>query len=238
MQIVKPQPFIAQAEEIFDVNSRYRHIHFELLEPNSLQFSAGQYVSVVVTPQGHRRAYSIVSTPAINHGLELLVDLEPTGPGAQFFKSLQVGGKMSFLAPLGRFTIDDQAESDQLVFIATGSGVAPFRSMILDLLQDKQEKRPIILLWGLRYIEHLFWQAEFQELVDYFPNFSFHPVISKPGADWPLCRGRVTDCLTVHQFSTQASFYLCGGTGMIEDVQQQLLANQILPQQIYTEKFF
>lgn len=238
MQIVRPQPYIAQAEEIIDLNSKYRHLSFELLEPNTLPFAAGQYVSVVVTPEGHRRSYSIVSTPAVTHSFELLVDVEPLGPGAQFFKALQIGEKMSFLAPLGRFTFDEQATSDQLVFVATGSGVAPFRSMILDLLQEKNEKRPIILLWGLRYIEQLFWQAEFQELVDYFPNFSFHPVISKPGAEWPLCRGRVTDCLTVHQFSTQASFYLCGGTGMIEDVQQQLLDNKIAPEQIYTEKFF
>jgi len=234
---MSPQKFTARFEDKIVHNEKFTQYAFELVEPNEITFQAGQYVSVQVDDLGTRRSYSICSTPDIQHGFELLIDLEPQGIGSKFFQNLEYGQQISFLGPLGNFTIaPDQSEA--IVFVATGSGVAPFRSMILDLLQVKKDPRPMILYWGLRYAQQMFWQDEFEELAENFPNFKFHPVLSKPSEDWVLCSGRVTDCLSVHSLPEKASYYLCGNKQMVLDTTSMLQSLSVKPENIHHEKFY
>jgi ferredoxin-NADP reductase len=235
--MIKPQEFTAKLEEKVVHNDKFIQLSFELVEPFQMQFAAGQYVSVKVAADGTRRSYSICSRPDIDHGFELLVELIPNGVGSQFFDQLEYGETVSLLAPLGRFNIEPQPV-DELVFVATGSGVTPFRSMILDQLQLQQDSRPMTLFWGLRHVDYLFWQDEFMELAENFANFTFHPVISQPVPDWLLCRGRVTDCLSVHQLPENAAYYLCGSSQMIDDVSQLLIKKEVAQDNIHFEKFF
>ena len=231
-----PQQFTAQLRDKRQLTDRYVQYFFELVTPNILEFSAGQYMSVQVSPTGDRRSYSIVSAPTITHGFELLIDHEPAGLGAHYFESLQIGDEIKALGPLGLFQLDHTEPS--YAFVATGSGVAPFRSMILQLLQQQQTDKQITLYWGLRQVTDLFWQAEFQELVQSFSNFRFHPTLSQGPQEWPLCRGRVTDCLSIHDIDVRAGYYLCGATAMITDVKAILLGRGILETAIHHEKFF
>lgn len=239
-----PQQYTARLEEKKVLNDKFVQYSFELENPHILNFSSGQYVSLQVTEKGERRSYSICSSPGITHGFELLVDITPNGLGVQFLNSLQFGQSVSLLAPMGRFVLQSPeavatGSEDAVAFIATGSGIAPFRSMILDLLQERHDTRPIRLYWGLRRVEDLIWQDEFQDLVDFFPNFQFHPVLSQASEEWPLCRGRVTDCLSVHpQLSQKTGYYLCGSNAMIEDVKQLLAAKAVVPESIHHEMFY
>ena len=84
----------------------------------------------------------------------------------------------------------------------------------------------------------MFWQDEFSELAESFPNFHFHPVISKATDQWPLCRGRVTNCLTLHQQPAEAGYYLCGNQSMIEEVTTMLAQKGVPPTRVHHEKFF
>ena len=242
-----PQQYIATLADIMVLNDKFIQYEFELVQPNELNFIAGQYASFLVNPNGTRRSYSICSSPSVTHGFELLIDMEPNGLGVQFFKNLKNGDEVSFLAPLGRFVINDVPVNDastgnssaesEITLIATGSGIAPFRSMILDLLQDKQDQRPVTLYWGMRFVEQLFWLDEFEDLQQSFSNFKFNPVISKPVPDWPLSRGRVTDVLGVLDCSIQAGYYVCGNPNMVEDI-IALLGNKGIPvERIHQEKF-
>lgn len=234
-----PVQFKAKFEDKEVHNQKFTQYHFEFVEPYNLDFIAGQYVSVKVAENGTRRSYSICSSPGVTHGFETIVDLEPAGIGCTFLENLQFGDEISLLAPLGKFVLNTTTPEDEIVFVATGSGISPFKSMILDLLQEKQDQRPITLYWGLRHAEQLCWQDEFSRLSQYFPNFRFHPVLSQAPDEWPLCRGRVTDCLQVHQLpaSKNAGYYLCGRAQMITDVSQVLVERGILPEKIYYEKF-
>lgn len=231
-----PQQFTAQLRDKQQLTDRFVQYFFELVTPNTLEFAAGQYMSFQVTAAGDRRSYSIASTPAITHGFELLIDHEPAGLGAQYFQSLQIGEEIKALGPLGLFQLD-QSESSY-AFVATGSGIAPIRSMILQLLQHQHSQKQITLYWGLRNATDLFWHAEFQELVRSFPNFRFHPTLSRGPQEWPLCRGRVTDCLSIHEVDNTAGYYLCGATAMITDVKAVLLNRSIPETAIHHEKFF
>jgi len=232
-----PQKYTARFEDKTEHNQKFTQYAFELLEPNEMEFQAGQYVSIQVDDQGTRRSYSICSTPDIKHGFELLLDLEPQGVGSKFFQNLQFGQEISLLGPLGNFTLANQGE-DALVLVATGSGVAPFRSMILDLLQVKKDPRPIILYWGLRYAQQMFWQDEFEELAQNFANFKFHPVLSRPSEEWILCSGRVTDCLSVHSLPENAGYYLCGGKQMVLDCISMLQSLSVKPENVHHENFY
>lgn len=236
--MIKPQQMKAKLADKQVLNEKFTQFDFELVEPHQMEFDAGQYVSITVDEHGDRRSYSICSTPDIKHGFELLVDLSPQGVGSKFLESLEFGDEVDVMGPLGRFTLKEGGNEEQIIFVATGSGIAPFRSMVLELLQEKGETRPITLYWGMRYVEELFWQNDFQDLAEEYENFSFHPVISKAIEEWPLCRGRVTDCLRVHEVPVNAAYYLCGNAAMIEDVNGLLQEKGVVKENVHFEKFF
>ncbi len=236
-QFIVPAEFTAIFEDKQVYNPKFTHYSFELLKPHRLNFKAGQYLSLAVDSTGSRRSYSMINSPSTDHGVELLVESIVGGLGTAYLENLKFGDQVNFLAPLGMFYVVDpsdphhnlavkppniqsnQVQTEQnLVFIATGSGIAPFKSMIFELLTDKQDIRPITLYWGLRHVSDLIWQDEFQRLTKQFKNFMFYPVISKAPPKWTLSRGRVTDLLDIHKFDANTAFYVCGGKQMVDDV--------------------
>jgi len=256
--LTPPQQFTARLADRQIYNESFQQLHFELTgQPNELHFKAGQYVSIQVNERGERRSYSITSSPEVSHGFELLVDISPQGLGSQYLAGLQLGEEISFLAPLGRFTLTPETtgHSNPVVMIATGSGIAPFKAMLHELLQLKFDRlaeretvgdtplsllppRDITLHWGMRYAENLFWLDEFQEFMDSFSQFHFNPTLSKPTADWTLSRGRVTEVLQLSSFDLSADYYLCGNQEMIEAVVALLSGKGIPDNQIHFEKFY
>ena len=232
-----PKQFTAKFEEKIEFNDKFAEYHFELTEPHELGFKSGQYVSIQVDDVGHRRSYSITSSPATQHGIELLIDRSPGGIGSQYLDNLKFGDSVRGIGPMGQFVIADQSET-ALVFIATGSGIAPMRSMILDLVQVRQDPREIVLYWGMRHAHELFWLDDFQGLVEQLPNFHFYPTLSQPHPEWTLSTGRVTDLVLAHEFRPATGFYLCGRANMIQDVSKILTEKGVSPTNIHVEKFF
>ena len=234
--MILPQQFRAKLSDKTIINPQYSQYFFELLQPSRMEFLSGQYISLALPEGGQRRSYSLCSSPEKDHGFELLIDSKPNGLGIQYLNSLQFGDEISFLSPLGLFTLGN--ETEPISMIATGSGIAPFRSMILDLLQIKKSTQDITLYWGQRFVDDLFWEEELEELCEDFAIFHFHPVISKAPVAWPLCQGRVTDCLRTHQIHEKAHFYICGSDTMITDVMHELQTHGISKHQVHREKFF
>ncbi len=237
----RPQEYTAIFEDKQIYNDKFTHLHFELKEPHTIDFKAGQFVSVKVDEKTHR-AYSICSDPDIKHGIEIFLDVTPQGKGVTYLTNLEFGDEMQFLGPMGRFVIQDQKDKTDhpekaLVLVGTGCGVAPLRSIVIDQLKNKQDERPITLYWGLRYASHLVWQDEFSRLSKQYSNFSFHPTLSRAEKQWPLCRGRVTNCLNVHELPENAGYYLCGSKAMVDDVRQVLLNKGVDKGSIHHEKF-
>lgn len=234
-----PQPYLARLEDVELYHNRYAQFNFELVSPNLVTFEAGQYTSVKVSPQGERRSYSICSVPDVTHQIQLLVDLKPMGVGSLFMKNLHYGDQVEMLMPMGRFVIPENLPYEHLVYIATGSGITPFKSMIEDQLRVKQTTKQVTLHWGMHGIDDLFWLEYWQELATNYPNFHFHPVISEAPPEWTLCRGRVTDCLSVHTLPANAAFFLCGNQRMIDDVTKFLTETKQLDSAcVFTEKFY
>ncbi len=235
--------YTAKLSEKRQHNEMFFQLRLELVSPNRLEFQAGQYVILNVPGHAKKKSYSICSAPSTTHAIELLIDTAPGGPGSIYARNIQPGEEVTFMAPFGRFIVAPQnteigQAEKKLMFIATGSGIAPMLGMLKDLLIDKGDKRPMTLYWGLRYAEDQLWFEEFDLLAREHPNFTFHPTLSRPPEDWPLCRGRVTDCLTVHpQSPADTGYYLCGSTPMINDVSAVLLKLGAKSEHIHHEKF-
>lgn len=219
--------------EHMELNRKYHSLRLELVEPHRLKFTAGQYISVAIGG-GERRSYSIVSTPATQHAVDLLVDVEPGGKGSTFMKNLQPGDPVEFLAPLGVFTV--QPEEKQL-FVATGSGIAPFKSMIFDLLEDKADRREIWLLWGLRKVEEMFWEEDWRRINEYYINFHYRLMISRPPGQWPLISGHVDAELDDVALDQDWGVYLCGNQEMIAEVAKIVHNRGVLADRVHKEKY-
>lgn len=214
-------------------------LKLELTEPHTITFQAGQYVLLDCPGIPQKRAYSIASAPRLDHAIELLIELIPGGQTSGHIEKLVVGDELCFYAPVGGFMISDAVQQDTcpLTFVGTGSGLAPLRAMILDQLRSRETKRPIHLLWGMRFATDLFWLDYWQELADNYPNFTYTITLSKPPEEWTLARGRVTDVLATDAIDPTTHFYLCGSTKMLTDVMAVLAGRGVDAAHIHHEKF-
>src|SRR5689334_14876249 len=120
--MIPPKSCRAKLADKIILNSKFVQYRFEMDEPHHFDFVAGQYISLLVDPAGDRRSYSICSVPSDDHSFELMLDETPNGIGTQYLRNLQFGEEVQFLAPLGMFTIEEDATGFPLVFVATGAG--------------------------------------------------------------------------------------------------------------------
>jgi len=199
-----------------------------------LQYMPGQYVTVLIDPQT-RRQYSFATPNTNKKQFSIVIDVSPMGPGSKFFLERNVGDAISILAPLGAFHFTPPTQPT--VFIATGTGIVPFRTMIEDYLTGGG-KQDIYLYWGLRFEEDIFWKDLFDGWVKTYSIFHYSIVLSKPTHTWNGKSGHVTEHVQeeIPSLSTH-SFYLCGNRHMISDVKTNLLARSVSEEQIKTELF-
>ena len=124
------------------------------------------------------RAYSIASPPGGAPCFKLVFNRVPNGPGSTFLYALVEGQRVEFRRPTGSFVLHHEPER-RLLFVATGTGIAPLRSMILDALPRKQ---PVTLFWGLRSERDLYFQDDWSELAHKHAEFTCIIALSRPTA--------------------------------------------------------
>lgn len=240
----KAQQFKARVAKHILINEKYQYIDTELIKPNRIDFKAGQYVSVDVG-DGERRNYSIASKPEMNHGVEVLVDVTPGGKGSGFLKNLKPGDEVKMIGPLGGFGLDSRLDQGsgkpmekKLLFVATGSGISPLRSMVLDLLETKNDQREIWLYWGLRFVKELFWEEELRLKCQAFKNFNYELILSKPPESWPLESGHVGEQIKELGLGPDWGVYICGNPKMMEEVKKICKEQGVPEDQVHFEKFY
>jgi len=230
--MAQAQEFFAKVSEHEELNQKFHLITIGLIKPATINFQAGQYISLDIG--GERRAYSIASKPSESDRVELCVDMSPAGKGTTYLKNLQPGTEVKFFGPLGRFTVGNEKK---LLFMATGCGISPIKSMVYDLLEDKKDRREMWLLWGLRFVEEMFWEEELREIDEFYPNLHYRLLLSKPPEKWPLQAGHVTDVLNEVDLSQEWGVYLCGNQAMLEEAKRIVKEKGVPENQIHFEKF-
>lgn len=211
-------------------------VTFKLLDPPTIDFKAGQNMMLMIAP-GVNRTMSIASPPKNNTELLMVHDISPMGPGSQWTLHLSVGDKATIVAPTGgALSLIDSPKKK--VLVATGTGVAPFRAMVLDAL-SAHPQLPIILYWGQRYEDDVYWKDEFDAIAQEHPNFSWHQILSQPTEVWQGLRGHVTEHVLSRETEKELSeFYLCGNKAMVEELRTALLAQNVPAAQIKSELFY
>jgi NAD(P)H-flavin reductase len=233
------EQFSAEVSRIQDLTHDVRAIELRLLEPNDITFKAGQFISFEVpkqqSPLPVTRPYSIASPPGQRDRILLILNLVQGGPGSSYLFGLHEGSRTSFKGPAGAFYLRDNGGRD-LLFVATGTGIAPLRSMILAQL-ERASTQSVTLFWGLRSRRDIYLQEELRALTLAHPKFSYVTTLSQPELEWEGAGGRVTTLIDQRITSvSNLAVYLCGGNGMIKDVTARLHAKGLCP--IYREKYY
>jgi len=181
-----------------------------------------------------KRAYSIASPPNKEGFIELCVKLVENGKLTPKLWEKKVGDIVELHGPFGMHTAE-KIEKNKILFIATGTGIAPHRSMILDQL-EKETQKQITLLLGVRYEENILYGGEFRFLQRSYPNFNFVPIISRPSQEWEGRRGYVQNNLeNLDPFETQV--FICGLSEMVEEVKKKLIDYGFDQNDIIMEKY-
>ena len=149
--------------------------------------------------------------------------------------SLQPGSAAEVSAPLGYFVLRDPGRD--IVMVATGTGVTPFRSMLQAYL-GQGDPHPMTLVFGVRYEDHLLYRPEFEKLELEHPNFRFWPVLSRPPEGWQGRTGHVQPhMLEAIGERRDLDVYVCGLKLMVDDVRAILKSLGFDRKQIVYEKY-
>ena len=202
-----------------DINASVRR--FWLKTEEEIEFEPGQFVTMDLPISDKRlkrwRSYSIAS-PNNQDLLEFCVVNLEGGPGTDYlFDELKIGDNVRFKGPSGTFVAPVNPEFD-LVLLCTGTGVAPFRPMLYDLLKRQKTTRNIHLIFGTRIKNGLLYRDEFERLAKEHPNFKYTPVLSRDES-WDGVKGHLHQVYLEDYKNTRedVKFYICGWSKMIDE---------------------
>ena len=238
LTLMKAQEFNCKVSSFRMLTPTVFELAFDTDKP--MEFKAGQFISIVIPkagPHGRdlRRAYSIASSPETKP-VELCVKLVDDGPGTQYLYQLRAGITFRGYAPYGDF-VYHMKPAKKVCFIATGTGIAPFRSIIAS--QEFQNSLPeeTHLFFGVRTENELLYTDFFAD----HPEVQFAPTVSQPTSDWKGHRGRVTDYIRTLGNGldwTRTEFYLCGHGGMITEIKEFLADKGVEKTSIHQEIYY
>lgn len=209
-----------------------KHLKFEVQGAARFGFVPGQWLSVrATTSQGEEitRAYSIVSAPSEGKEFAFCLNRVEDGFMSNYLCDLEEGTEISFQGPFGDFILRPPLRDTLL--IATGTGIAPFRSMLRSLFcPTGQDRSPdkltgppfpapshhFWLLFGVRFEQDIYYREDFERIAAGHSNFHFMPTLSRGGPEWRGLRGYVQEHLKgVVGRRRDMQAYICGLDKMV-----------------------
>jgi len=242
-ELFNVREYECEVASLVDLTYDIKQVNLHLREPSEIKFKAGQYVQFQVpeyelTSESIYRAYSMASQPSRINEVELEIRLIPNGICTTYvFEHLKEGDTVTINGPYGDFHLH---ETDaRIIFIAGGSGNAPVKSMLYNMLETNSP-RETLYFFGARAVRDLFLVDEMKELESKLANFRYIPALSEPLPEdnWKGETGLITDVLDRHITSGEnTEAYLCGSPGMIDAAIAVLTKNGIHEDNIYYDKF-
>ena len=194
------------------------------LERGGMEFDAGQYISLGLPGTSEKREYSIYSGTREDY-IEVLIKEIDEGVVSRQLKQLNPGSKAEMDGPFGFFTLGTEQKAGQkLVFIASGTGIAPFHSFI-----NSYNDLDYRIIHGVRHSNEAY-ESEVYDPERY--------TLCASRDDKGNYRGRVTEYLKEHPADPDADYYLCGNSNMIHDVYDILKAQGVDAGKIHAEVYF
>jgi len=194
---------------------------------NSFDFIPGQFVTLDLPihekVNKRWRSYSIASWPDGSNIFELIIVLDKSGSGTNYlFNEINTGSELTLRGPQGVFHFKEPLDKD-LLLICTGTGIAPFRSMVHHIKNQQIPHKNIYLIFGCRTKNTLLYNKEMTALQQELEGFHYMPALSRE--QWEGHTGYVHDLVEqVCADKREANFFLCGWKGMIDDAREKIEA--------------
>ena len=202
-----------------------RRYWVQVPELSSFDFIPGQFVTLdlPIHEKANKRwrSYSIASWPDGTNVFELVIVLDELGAGTHYlFEEVVVGSELTFRGAQGVFTLKEPLDKD-LFLVCTGTGIAPFRSMIHHIKNENIPHRNITLVFGCRTKDTLLYYEEMKELRESVPGFQYIPTLSRE--EWEGSTGYVHHIYEeLCAERKPANFFLCGWRGMIDEAKRRI----------------
>ena len=234
----KPKDLVCQVTSNTSVTPTVFHLAFKT--DADFEFKPGQFVSVLIPgagPQGRdlRRAYSIAASPE-ERPIHICVRLVVNGPGTNYLSKLKPGDTFKAQAPFGEFVYKPKP-GRRVCWIATGTGISPFRSMAMSrLFRDFPPVSALCLFGSTDETELLY-----NDLFTGFDHLEWKVCLSRPSPQWKGYKGRVTHYLENLGDSfpwMETDFYLCGNGAMIEEVKKFLMQGKGIPKEAVLQEVY
>ena len=233
----------AEITQIKDLGPTTKSFTLNILEEEVFSFRAGQFITFDLDIAEKRldrwRSYSIASAPSKDNTIELcIVKLEGGRASTYLFDQIKQGDTLKLKGPGGAFYLPDTI-TNKLVFICTGTGLAPFRSMLLDLDKKGDLDREVHLIFGTRKEEGILYRKELEALQEKYPKFRYDICLSR-SPEWPSYKGyvhQVYEQVYTDNFA-DTSFLLCGWSHMVDEARKKLEEEMGVPKaQIFYELY-
>jgi CDP-4-dehydro-6-deoxyglucose reductase len=199
----------------------------------TMEFLAGQYADVI-GPRGIRRSYSFAAAPKAD-GVEFQIRRVDSGAmSAYWFGEARVNDLLRVDGPKGTFVLRHTPNTD-VVFLATGTGIAPIKSMIewIAAQPENLQPRSVKIFWGGRTEEDLYWDPGVS-----LGRFHYYPVLSRASKRWRGTRGYVQDALlTMNTDLSTTQVYACGSDEMIHSAKLALTTKGLSQGAFFSDAF-
>lgn len=200
---------------------------------NTPAFLPGQYVNINVPTSDQHRSYSFSSAPGENK-INFLIKQIPSGLMSSWLAQAQAGEEISFTGPLGSFYLREPERP--LLFLAGGTGLAPFLSM-LEVLAQEPRDIPIQLIYGVTRDEDLVGLEQLEDYAAKLPDFNYIASVLDEQSQHPH-KGYVMDHMNDDMFhGGEVDVYLCGPVPMVDAVDGYMKARGLEPASFYYERF-
>lgn len=227
VDIIKETPFI-------------RRFFIQVPALEKYDFKAGQHVKIEfpISARKNYRQYSFANSPDGSNIFELLIVLDPNGVATNYlFNEVNIGSTLKVSEPRGNFLVPEYVETD-LCFISTGVGLAPLRSIYLDIINRNMPHKHIYVIFGTRYMRDLIYVEEMEQLSKR-DDFTFIPVLSRETSDeWTGKRGYLHDIYKdLFKDLPATEFYICGWRDMVTEARTNLMEMGYKRKQIHFERY-
>lgn len=231
--------------EILELNHNTKQFRIKVLVEDDCAFDylPGQFITLDLPVSEKRlnrwRSYSIANSPNRDNIIELCIVKNESGIATPYlFDEVHVDSVLKFKGPDGGFVLPEDLDKE-MIFICTGTGIAPFRSMIDYLVTRGENFKKIHLIFGTRYENDILYKDEFLSLSQKLPNFSYSIALS---------REKIEDYYDgyVHQIyktlykdvRSDRIFYICGWSAMVDQCVNNLIVDMnYQPSQIKYELY-
>ena len=199
-----------------------------------LNYLSGQYVDII-GKSGVRRSYSIANTPRQDGKLEFQIRQVKDGVMSQYwFEELASNDLLRLEGPQGTFALRNTTPTN-LVFLATGTGIAPVKAILEQLKADPElvADKNVWVYWGGRHAQDIYWAPDLGSL-----PIAFMPVLSRPDSSWEGRTGYVQDALAHDEIDlADAVVYACGSEHMIHSAKEKLVTLGLPHKNFYSDAF-